>query len=60
MKSNKAEDFKKYKKTRNKTNDMKKHAIENYYDSLGLSLTDSSKNSSKLDWKLKITKCIQC
>ena len=31
---------------------MKKHAIENYYNSLELSLLDSSKNNSKLYWKL--------
>ena len=52
LKSNKLEDIKKYKKSRNKINNMKKHAIENYYNSLELSLLDSSKNNSKLYWKL--------
>ena len=52
LKSNKAEDIKKYKESRNKINNKKKHAIENYYNSLELSLLYSSKNNSKLYWKL--------
>ena len=52
LKSNKAEDIKKFKKSRNKINNMKKHAINNYYNNLEFTLLDSSKNNSKLYWKL--------
>ena len=31
---------------------MKKHAIDNYYNDLEFTLLDSSKNNSKLYWKL--------
>lgn len=39
-----------YRRVRNKVNNMKKHAILNYYNSVGPYL--NSKNSNKLYWKL--------
>lgn len=52
MKSNNALDMQKFKKSRNKVNNMKKYAINNYYNNLELSLLDSSKNNPKLYWRL--------
>ena len=53
LKSNKAEDIKKFKISRKKIDNMKKYAIiDNYYKNLEFPLLDSSKNNSKLYWKL--------
>lgn len=41
-----------YRKVRNSVNKMKKHAISNYYDNIETYLDDSSKNNTKLYWKL--------
>lgn len=51
LKSNNSLDCDKFKRIRNKFNNMKKHAIENYHN-IKLQLTDASKNNSKLYWKL--------
>lgn len=47
LKSNNSFDCDKFKRIRNKFNNMKKHAIENYHN-IKLQLTDASKNNSKL------------
>ena len=41
-----------FRKYRNKVNNMKKHAIANYYDNIDSYLRDANKNNQKLDWKL--------
>lgn len=52
QKSNKLCDLLKFRKARNKVNNMKKYAINNYYNNIELNLADASKNNTKLFWKL--------
>lgn len=41
-----------FRRIRNKVNNMKKHAIANYYDNRDSHLKDASLNNQKLYWKL--------
>lgn len=41
-----------FRRIRNKVNNMKKHAIANYYDNIDSHLKDASLNNQKLYWKL--------
>lgn len=53
LKTKNESDWINYRKHRNKVNNMKKHALCNYYDSIDLQLSDaSSNNNNKLYWKL--------
>ena len=52
LKSKKAEHWADYRKVRNRVNNMKKHAILNYYNNIETHLNDCSKNNNKLYWKL--------
>ena len=52
LKTRNESDWSAYKKIRNSINNMKKHAISNYYDSIDTYLDDSSKDNNKLYWKL--------
>ena len=45
-------DLDKFKKLRNKVNNMKKIAMANYYNNIETSLIDASAKNSKLYWKL--------
>lgn len=49
LKTKNESDWINYRKHRNKVNNMKKHALCNYYDSIDLQLSDaSSSNNNKL------------
>ena len=48
----KASDWRKYKDTRNKVNNMKKYAKERFYNNLELTLTDSYGSNRRDFWKL--------
>ena len=45
-------DWLKYKTIRNKVNNMKKHALQNYYDNINVYINNASKDNNKLYWKL--------
>lgn len=45
-------DWIKFRKTRNQVNNMKKHALSNYYDNIELHLDEAFKDNNKLYWKL--------
>jgi hypothetical protein len=50
--SNVDTDWSKYRKVRNKVNNLKKHALKNYYDNIDVYINDASKDNNKLYWKL--------
>ena len=52
MKSGKMGDWEKYKKLRNKVNNLKKQAKENFYTNLEVNLTDLQTNDKKGFWKI--------
>ena len=52
LRSNRHNDWHKYKHIRNKVNNMKKHALQSYYDNIDLYINDANKNNNKLYWKL--------
>ncbi len=52
IKTGRDEDWKTYKSTRNKVNNMKKYAREAFYNGIEFSLTDSFMNNKKYFWKL--------
>jgi hypothetical protein len=52
LKSKNPFDVEKFRKARNKVNNMKKHAMLNYYNNLETQLSDDCINNSKLYWKL--------
>ena len=52
QKSGRESDWFTFRKYRNKVNNMKKHAIANYYDNIDSYLRDANKNNQKLYWKL--------
>lgn len=52
IKTKKTEDWAKFKSLRNKVNNMKKHAKEQYYNNMEQTIIDSSINNPKLYWKL--------
>ena len=52
LKTQKDSDWAAYRKLRNSVNNMKKYAISNYYDNIETYLDDSSKENTKLYWKL--------
>lgn len=51
LRTNNDADWTKFRHVRNKVNNMKKHAITNYYDNIESALHDSSRNG-KIYWKL--------
>ena len=52
LKTNKTDDWTKYKHARNKVNNLKKYAKEQYFSNMEDSIVDSNKNNPKLYWKL--------
>ena len=52
LKSGDSNDWKKYKHTRNKVNNFKKHAKENFYNNLELSLSEFYNNDKKKFWQV--------
>jgi hypothetical protein len=52
LKTQKDSDWSAYRKLRTSVNNMKKHEISNYYDNIETYLDDSSKDNTKLYWKL--------
>ena len=63
IKSSSLSDWNKYKTIRNKTNNLKTHAKETFYNNLKLSLQTSFSNNKKEYWKIVrhfVNKKIQC
>ena len=52
LKSKRTTDWRKYKKVRNKVNNLKRHAKERIYDNLELNLTESFTNNKRDFWRL--------
>lgn len=51
-KSDKSEDWHKYKQLRNKVNNLKKHAKEKFYNNIENEIIEANTNNTELYWKL--------
>ena len=52
LSSNRPSDWRKFKDTRNKVNNLKKHAKERFYNNLELNLTENLANNKRDFWRL--------